>query len=91
MDKKYAISLEYCVPCDYSSQALAATNDLIYNYQHLISQFTLIHGTKGAFELKVDDVLLFSKNELKRHANPGEILELFKQHVGPDADVYPRG
>lgn len=91
MDQKHTITLEYCVPCDYSSQALAVTNELIHDYQHLIGQFTLLYGTKGAFEFTVDGKLLFSKTELKRHAHPGEIVALFKEHVGPDIDVYPRG
>ncbi len=60
------------------------------NYQHVIETFTFITGSKGAFELKVDDEVLFSKKELGRHAEPGEALELFRELVGPDVPTYPQ-
>lgn len=60
------------------------------NYQHIIDTFTFITGSKGAFELKVNDELLFSKKELGRHAEPGEVLALFQERVGPDVPTYPQ-
>ncbi len=60
------------------------------NYQHIIETFTFITGSKGAFELKVNDEMLFSKKELGRHAEPGEALELFRELVGPDVPIYPQ-
>jgi selenoprotein W-related protein len=65
-------------------------DDILTNYQHVISEFTFITGSKGAFEFKVDGELLFSKKELKRHANPGEILQIFKEYIGPEVEPYPR-
>ena len=32
----------------------------------------------GVFEVSLDDVLLFSKKQLGRHAQPGEILGLIR-------------
>lgn len=60
------------------------------NYQHVIETFTFIMGSKGAFELKVNNEMLFSKKELGRHAEPGEVLELFQELVGPDVPTYPK-
>ena len=36
----------------------------------------MVESSGGVFEVTVDDRLLFSKKELGRHANPGEILSL---------------
>ena len=48
-------------------------------------------GTKGAFEFRVDDELLYSKQTMqRRHADPGEILALFKEVVGPEVPTYPQ-
>ncbi|GIK54987.1 MAG: hypothetical protein HND44_01270 [Chloroflexi bacterium] len=65
-------------------------DEILTNYQHIIEQFTFITGSGGAFEFKVDGETLYSKKTLKRHANPGEILELFKEYIGPDVEPYPR-
>lgn len=60
------------------------------NYQHLIESFTLITGSKGAFEFRVNGELLYSKWESGRHAQPGEILSIFRDLVGPDTPTYPQ-
>jgi selenoprotein W-related protein len=60
------------------------------DYQHIIESFTFITGAGGIFDFRVDGELLFSKKALGRHAEPGEILALFRQHVGPSTPTYPR-
>lgn len=60
------------------------------NYHHVIEQFTLITGTKGVFHFTVDGQTLFSKKEIGRHAEPGEVLRLFQEFIGPDVESYPK-
>lgn len=60
------------------------------NYQHVIERFTLITGSKGAYVFTVDGEVLFSKKAIGRHAEPGELLAIFRQHIGPDVEPYPR-
>jgi len=65
-----------------------ATTDLLDNYQHVIEDLRLITGSKGVFDVRVDGELLYSKAETGRHAEPGEILGLFADLVGPEVPVY---
>lgn len=69
---------------------MSATKDLLTNYQNVIDSLTVLTGDKGVFDVSVNGFLLFSKNVTGRHAEPGEILELFTQHVGPDVPRYPK-
>ncbi len=69
---------------------MSATSDLLTDYQHVISDLTLITGDKGVFDVIVDGEKLYSKADTGRHAEPGEILKLFSEFVGPDVAVYPR-
>lgn len=64
------------------------TEELLSHYQHIIQEFTLITGSKGVFDVKVNGALLFSKHQAGRHAEPGEVLARFKALVGPDVPVY---
>lgn len=41
----------------------------------------LIPSGGGVFEVSLDDVLVFSKKQLGRHAAPGEILGLLKTRM----------
>jgi len=61
---------------------VSATADLLDNYQHVIQSLTLVMGSKGVYGGKVDGELIYSKAETGRHAEPGEVLELFEKMVG---------
>ena len=87
--RKVHVSIEYCVPCNYSEHALAAARELVENYQHVISELTFKMGSKGVFEVKAEDEVLFSKNTMGRHPKPGEVLQSFKERVGPEVPTYP--
>ena len=67
---------------------MSATTDLLSNYQHVIEDLRLITGSKGVFDVRVDGELLYSKAETGRHAEPGEVLTLFAELVGPDVPIY---
>ena len=57
---------------------MSAARDLLNEYQHVIGELTLITGSKGIFDVIVDGDLLYSKRESGRHAEPGEIVGLFR-------------
>ena len=62
---------------------MRAVDDLLSNYQHVISDLRLVMGTKGVFDVTVDGEMLYSKHETGRHAEDGEVLALFTELVGP--------
>lgn len=61
---------------------MSATSDLLSNYQHVIESLTLHTGAKGVYDVAVDGELIYSKDETGRHAEPGEVLDLFTALVG---------
>jgi len=50
-------------------------------YPEIISDIELIESAGGAFEISVDGELIYSKLETGRHADPPEILGLFKEYI----------
>jgi len=62
---------------------VSVANDILSNYQHLISELTFITGDKGVFDVKVGDDLIYSKADTGRHAEPGEVLTSFEELVKP--------
>ena len=69
---------------------MSAANDLLHDYQHIISDLTLVTGSKGVFDVVVDAELLYSKKDTGRHANPGEVLALFRDRYAQGVEVYER-
>lgn len=67
---------------------MSATQDLLNNYQHIISELRIVNGSKGIFDVTVDDTMIYSKGKTGRHAHPGEVLQLFSEVVGDDVPRY---
>ena len=67
---------------------MSAVSDLLSNYQHVIEELRLVTGDNGAFEVVVDGNLVYSKHATGRHAEPGEVLDLFTNLIGSDVPRY---
>ena len=67
---------------------MSAASDLLTNYQHVITGLRLVTGDKGVFDVAVDGDLIYSKTQTGRHAEPGEVLELFTDLMGSDVPRY---
>lgn len=53
-----------------------------------VASFQLIPSKGGVFEFEVNGVMLFSKKQLGRHAEPGEIRQLLLDHFPTLGLVY---
>lgn len=69
---------------------MRTVGDLLHDYQHVIERLELVTGKSGVFLVEVDGEVLFSKQDLGRHAEPGEVLALFGDLIGRDVPVYER-
>jgi predicted Rdx family selenoprotein len=67
---------------------VSAAHDLLHDYQHIIAELRLVTGSKGIFDVVVDSEVLFSKGISGRHADAGEVLELFCNHYGQGVAIY---
>ena len=67
---------------------MGAARDLLANYQHVIEDITLTTGGDSVFDVRINGELVFSKHELGRLAEDGEVLGIFRDIVGPDILVF---
>ena len=67
---------------------MSAASDLLSNYQHVIDSLTLLTGSDGIFDVEVNGTMLYSKHASGRHAQPGEVLELFRQRHATGVKPY---
>lgn len=57
------------------------TTALLNDFEFQISGFTLVPSDGGRFEVSINSDLIFSKLELGRHAEPGEVNELMTKYI----------
>ena len=69
---------------------MSAVSEILHDYQHVVSDLSLVTSRGGTFDVEVDGTLIYSKANAGRHANPGEVLGLFSDFVGAETAVYER-
>jgi selenoprotein W-related protein len=67
---------------------VSAATDLLTSYQHIIADLRLVTGDKGIFDVTVDGEMLYSKHDTGRHAEPGEVLEIFAGAYAEGVPVF---
>ena len=55
---------------------MSLANELLNGFEPEIESITLIPSEGGRFEITVNDMLIYSKLQTGRHANPGEVISL---------------
>ena len=69
------ISIEYCMQWNYEPRAFSLRDELSNKFG-INSQ--LIESGGGAFEVKLNDQLIFSKLNENRFPNPGEVVKFIE-------------
>jgi selT/selW/selH-like putative selenoprotein len=55
--------------------------ELIEEYGDDLQSITLARGGSGQFDVNVDGKEIYSKHKVKRHPNPGEVVESLRSMV----------
>ena len=60
---------------------MSLVDELLKDYEHVIESVALIPSDEGRFEVSVNGQLVFSKLQLKRHAEAGEVVKIISKIV----------
>lgn len=58
------------------------TGELLSLFTPSLRTLTLIPSSGGRFEVIANDVVIFSKKAVGRHAEPGEVTRLLQEKLG---------
>ena len=62
---------------------MSLADEILSKWAPIMRNVELRPGASGRFEITLDGELLFSKSQLKRHAEPGEVAAIFEKKLGP--------
>jgi selenoprotein W-related protein len=68
------VSIEFCVIRNYEPRATGLAAEIRKTFPH--AEVSLIESAGGVFEVEVDSRKVFSKKQLGRLPEPGEVLRL---------------
>jgi len=65
-------------------------DELVSKYTPFIEALTLIPSSGGRFEVMANDTAIFSKKNVGRHAEPGEVARLLEEKTGVTAQPFAK-
>ena len=60
---------------------MGLANELLKEFEYKLEGLTLVPSDGGKFEVKVDERLIYSKLQTRRHAEPGEVVGLVRKII----------
>ena len=84
---KPSIDIEYCTQCRWLLRAAWIAQELLVTFEQDIGSVTLVPGTGGIFEIRLDGVLIWSRAEQARFPEIKELKRLVRDRVAPGRDL----
>lgn len=80
------IEIEYCTQCRWLLRAAWTAQELLTTFQTELGSVTLVPGTGGVFDIRLDGELLWSR-KTQGHPEMAELKRLVRDHIAPDRDL----
>lgn len=84
---KGQIEIEYCTQCRWLLRAAWIAQELLTTFETEIKAVTLVPGTGGIFEVRLDTELIFSRKREERFPEAKELKQLIRDRIAPGRDL----
>ena len=84
---KPRIEIEYCTQCRWLLRAAWLAQELLTTFEEELGGVTLIPGTGGVFEARLDDRLLWSRRVEGRFPEAKELKQRVRDLIAPDRSL----
>lgn len=85
--KMYQVEIEYCTQCRWLLRAAWMAQELLMTFEQDLTAVSLKPGTGGIFEVRLNDVILFSRKQAKRFPESKELKQLIRDVIAPERDL----
>lgn len=85
--KSPRVELAYCTQCRWLLRAAWMAQELLTTFQSEIGEVALVPATGGVFEVRVDSVLIWSRQEQGRFPDIKELKQLVRDQIAPERDL----
>jgi selenoprotein W-related protein len=81
------IEIEYCTQCRWLLRAAWMAQELLSTFEQETGGVTLVPGLGGIFEVRVDGMRIWSRQEEGRFPEIKELKRLVRDRVAPGRDL----
>ena len=87
MNKKPRIEFEYCTMCNWMLRTAWMAQEVLTTFTQEVGEVTLIPGTGGIFEVRVDGKTIFSRKGMERFPEIKELKQLIRDEIAPEKNL----
>lgn len=87
MNNGNKIKILYCTQCNWLLRSAWMAQELLSTFDNELSEVSLMPGTGGVFEIKVNDILIWSLKEKGRFPDIKELKQLVRDLIDPDKNL----
>ncbi|UCH54177.1 MAG: SelT/SelW/SelH family protein [Pseudomonadota bacterium] len=84
---KSHVEIEYCSQCRFILRASWMAQELLMTFDEILHAVTLVPGSGGIFEVRLDGEPIWNKERAGRFPEPKEIKQLIRDRIAPDKDL----
>ena len=81
------LEIEYCVKCRFLLRASWMAQELLTTFEGELGEVTLVPGSGGIFQVKLDGDVIASNRESKNMPEPSEVKRLVRDRIAPDRTI----
>jgi selenoprotein W-related protein len=87
VNQRARIEIEYCTQCRWMLRAAWMAQELLVTFEQDIAGVTLVPGTGGIFDVRVDDVSVWSRANEGRFPDAKELKRRVRDRIAPGRDL----
>ena len=84
---KPRVEITYCTQCRWLLRAAWMAQELLTTFEQELGGVTLVPGTGGTYDIRIDGELLWSRSEAGRFPDIKELKQRVRDAVAPDRDL----
>ncbi|MFQ5974296.1 MAG: SelT/SelW/SelH family protein [Alphaproteobacteria bacterium] len=81
------VEIQYCRQCRWMLRAAWMAQELLTTFEEDLGGVTLVPGTGGVFEVRVDGTVVWSRKDERRFPDIKELKQRVRDHVAPQKEL----
>jgi selenoprotein W-related protein len=83
----HQLEIEYCTQCRWLLRSAWMAQELLTTFEHDLERVSLVPGSGGVFEIRLNHELIFSRKEAQRFPEAKEIKQLIRDRIDPERSL----
>lgn len=81
------VEITYCKQCRWLLRAAWMAQELLTTFHDELGEVALVPGTGGVLDVRVDEQLVWSRQQVGRFPEMKELKQLIRDQVAPERDL----